>query len=323
MTQPLRPSPVRAVRAVRATAAPAAARRYLVAAAAAALAWGAHAAPAAATCSRLRWLGTAPGTALPPNGVLYATTRSYDPVVAAFAGAAGTARVVDDGGAHGLAVVELSYAAVADQVSVGVTDDASLTFPVDPAWAAPADPPRVVSMGRSQLHGTCTSQDAVAIQVDQPVAAFRVRWYTAAAGWTDRVIVPQTSGVPGETPRLLLGSVDCGPDTVPVEDLAAGVVLDVRAIRFDGSEVAVTGVPSLLALGDLGPFAVVQVVPEAWLRAPTAPEAGPVAPSPTRSGHGAVVLGLLLGAVALGARRGHRLAVARVDDELPRARARR
>ncbi len=288
----------------------------------------AHAAPARAMCGTPRWLGTAPAVSIPAEGVLYVASAA-EAIPGLTLGDGATWRLEPAGGPGGLDVAALHYVADAPgSLTVGWGDwgDPQATLRVDAAWTAPAEPPRVVSLGRSQHQWMCSWQDAIAIQVDQPVAAFRVRWWTEAAGWSTAIIPPRARTSDGpSTPVLLLGKVDCAGETVPVAALQAGAIVDVAAIRFDGSEVAVTGVPPVLDLDDVAPFTEVTYVrPEdvaALVGARAAAAAvGPVIPhgldgSGPRTG--ATALALLVGAALLGLLRGRALAGAMTLARLP------
>ena len=90
----------------------------------------------------MMWLGTPAGTPVPPSGVMY---RQSGP----------QAQQVAYEAAPGSLVVEVFHHS---------------KYIVDPAWAPPADPPRVVAMRRVKHDWTCSHTNAAAIQLDQPGA---------------------------------------------------------------------------------------------------------------------------------------------------------
>jgi hypothetical protein len=249
-----------------------------------------------AECAWPDWLGTPSGVTVPPSGTLY--------------------RYTGDG------VIEaVPYQAASGALSIdGGWNDA--TFHVDPAWTPPEEPPRAVTILHSEYSWTCSEQDAAAIQLDQPVAAVRVFWARDGQR-NETVVVPKpirsAVGVPAAV--VLLGKVDCAGETVPVADLMAGAVVKMTAIRFDGSEVQIEGLPTLLDLDDLPrekqQRAVSLLEPAPPLMVNASP---PVRHRPRTSG--IVILALLGGAIVWGARRGFLGAIEPLV-KIPPARARR
>jgi len=249
---------------------------------------GAH-----AMCGEPDWYGTPSGVTLPAQGTLY--------------------RHTGDG------VTAVPYRASAELV-VG-EDGREARFPIDPAWQPPARAPRAVTVLRSTFAWTCSSQDAVAIQLDQPVAAVRVFW--ARDGRREEtLVVPRpidtATGVPAAV--ILLGKIDCAGENVPVEDLERGVVLALTAIRPDRSEVRVEGLPTLVDLDDL-PLDKGYTRAVSLVAAPPALLVDAVPPVRRRGTSGALVLALLGGAIVVGARRG-RAGATEPLIKVPRAKVR-
>jgi hypothetical protein len=245
---------------------------------------------AEASCIRPEWIGTPAGVTVPEKGVLYRFS--------ALEGAEARMERYDAAGAE------------------------ALGFVVDEEWAPPAEAPRVLAIQHSKYAWTCSDENALAIQLDQPVAAVRVFWATSE-GQREMVVAPR----PRETPKgrpasvLLLGGINCAGENIPVADLERGVVLGLTAIRFDGSEVAIDGVPTIVAFDDypvskngvspLGFDAVVEEVAQVADAEPWRPKT-----------NGAFPIALVLGAIVLGARRG--IAGARACEvKLPSATAKR
>jgi hypothetical protein len=181
-----------------------------------------------AKCARPMWLGTPAGTTVPPRGTMYRQTgeraepRPYQAALGAFVVSAGSSEL----------------------------------FIVDPAWKPPVDPPRVVAILRRKYKWTCSHTNAAAIQLDQPVAAVRVAWtYEGQSHETIVAPLPERTrnGVDLPSAWILLGYVSCTGQTMSTFALEAGVTVDMTAIRVDGSEVKVEGLPPILDFDDL-PF---------------------------------------------------------------------
>jgi hypothetical protein len=248
-----------------------------------------------AMCAWPDWLGTPSGVTVPPSGTLYRYT--WDGVEPVPYTAASGVLTVDGGG-----------------------DDA--TFRVDPTWAPPDRAPRAVTILHSQYSWTCSEQDAAAIQLDQPVAAVRVFW--ARDGQRHETLVvpkPMRSAVGVPAAVILLGKIDCAGETIPVADLMAGAVVKMTAIRFDGSEVQIEGLPTLLDLDDLPREKQQRAVSLIDSAPPLIVNASPPVRH-RRHTSGLIILALLGGAVFFGARRGFLGAIEPLV-KIPRARARR
>jgi hypothetical protein len=173
-----------------------------------------------AKCARKSWLGTPEGTPVPPAGTLYRTS--------------------------GASVTKVPYETALGALVVTVGSE---RFIVDPTWTPPADPPRVVAMRHVEHGWTCSSTDAAMLTLDQPVAAIRVSW-TREGKAHESLVVPRSRRAL-DRPSILLGKVGCAGSTFSVAELEAGVALEMTAIRFDGSEVEVEGLPPVLDLDEL------------------------------------------------------------------------
>jgi hypothetical protein len=206
-----------------------------------------------------RWFGTSSGTAIPERGVLYAAgahapdvglgpgvrvrrawlpRRTYPPPDL------GSLLVDDLPPLLGVAVVALHYDATGTDV---VETDWGARFAVSKTWTPPQARPRVVSTTRHRRQWTCGFEYTIDLRIDQQVAGFRVRWHDGAA-WSEQILPPAAHR---QGTVLHLGELACGGLTLPLAALERGVRLDLRAIRFDGSEVAVSGLPWLVRLDDL------------------------------------------------------------------------
>jgi hypothetical protein len=246
------------------------------------------------------WLGTPEGVTVPAAGVMY---RSV-------AGMAQAVRYEAAGAAH-VDIVEVEGRAV--------------RFAVDAGWQAPAAAPRALTMRRSIAsvgQVGCEGEDALAIQLDQPVAAVRVFWASGGERH-ERILAPRPLVAAGGGPaaELVLGRVACAGEVVPVAHLQQGVVLGLTAIRHDGSEVPIDKVPTMVDLDEVptvaGRIRALAVLGRVPAGARPAVPGRPAAPAWA----GVLPLVLIGGAVAVGARRGR--AAAAADEVLPPAKARR
>jgi hypothetical protein len=107
------------------------------------------------------------------------------------------------------------------------------------AHADPAPAPRVLQY----WHDVSPCSDAVMIQLDQPVAQVIARW-TFAGAMDERVVTPQTDVVE-------LGTTECDEPNLDMTQLAAGGHLELIAIRADGSQITVRGLPARLATAEM------------------------------------------------------------------------
>lgn len=254
-----------------------------------------------AECGIPHWFGAADGSALPARGSIYvhhemmrfgdASDAPPQPLIR-WIGASSTVSVekVSD------VVIRIDYDAPHAFGAELQTDpedyyeSTHVTF--DPRWTAPATAPRVISYWHDKTSWTCSSSDVLRIQVDQPTAAFRLRW-TFAGETREWIEAGRTSD---DATLLELGKIDCGSKTVDPEELAAGGHLEVIAIRSDRSEITVTGLPSRISTADMPTMqgfhglAMMQT-PADLIESHPLSSVGP-AESPTRT-LGIIVLGIL------------------------------
>jgi hypothetical protein len=87
------------------------------------------------------------------------------------------------------------------------------------------------------------------LQIDQPTAAFRVFWRFKDRPARELVIPARTAA--NNVNVLELGKIDCGRASIDPYELAAGGILTLVAIRYDGSEVAVSGLPPTISTVDM------------------------------------------------------------------------
>jgi hypothetical protein len=264
-----------------------------------------------ADCGIPHWFGAANGTHLPLKGSIYlhheilrySEAEVLAPVIA-WTGASSSVAVtqVSD------AVVRIDYDAphsFAAELRVAADDYYDPTNVVlDPQWRRPAKAPRVVQYWHDVDHWACSWNDTVSFQLDQPVAAVRVRW-TFGGETKEWIEAPRSDE--STMSVIALGKINCGSSTVDPEELAIGGRLELIAIRFDRSEIAVTGVPVRLSSADMpsgeGDRTLhLDTLTPVEATAPTV--AAPPAPeSPPSRAIGLIVLGLLGLGVAFGVRR--------------------
>jgi hypothetical protein len=222
--------------------------KLLVAALVLALAPTAH-----ADCAIQKWLGTPSGTTIPATGSLYVYDQGYgyNPYTEGVVFSDGVPhrwekwRISDD-------VVRIDYAAgLATSVTAGIRWE-QMTYAIDPQWKAPKAAPRAIHYWHHKSEWTCSETDSWMIQVDQPTAAFRVMFTPNTLGAKPiEYIEPAKTGDDGRS-VLEIGKHDCiATPTVAPAMLAAGGMLVLYAIRFDGSEVRVRGLPPLLSTSDM------------------------------------------------------------------------
>ncbi len=111
-------------------------------------------------------------------------------------------------------------------------------------WQPPSQPPRVASYAHHQNEWMCSSTDVLVVDLDQPTAAIRARW--TYRGTTTEWVLPAREGT-----LLQLGKIDCGGTTLRPEELLEGGHLELLAIRLDGSEMRVVGLPETIAAGKM------------------------------------------------------------------------
>jgi len=111
-------------------------------------------------------------------------------------------------------------------------------YKLESGWRAPATAPRAISFEHEESSWTCASTDALFIKLDQSTAAVRVRW--THSGKTETRVLP-TDG------RVALGQIGCCGENISPDELHDGGALELVAIRADGSEAQILGVPSYLS----------------------------------------------------------------------------
>ncbi|HEY5921740.1 MAG TPA: hypothetical protein VIV11_08715 [Kofleriaceae bacterium] len=187
-----------------------------------------------AACAHPSWVGTE-SSSVPTRGSLYV----YDEIVEHRA----HQHEVRWNGTEGVAVqtkvakavVRIDYSGpvgselVVNRVGYRLTSD----------WRPPVEAPFVVKWWHHESEWTCSSSDTLNIEISQPTAAVRVRW--TFRGDTTETIVPTEGNV------LELGKINCGGTTLDPDELRAGGHLELTAIRLDGSEVAIRGLPAKIS----------------------------------------------------------------------------
>ena len=198
---------------------------------------------AEAECGNPHWVGTPTGATIPAKGSLYRYDESLayrdpkstgGPIVA-------QTKISDT-------VVRLDYVTKADELELSDEYEPTL-LQVSPTWQPPAAAPRVIQYWHETYAWTCSSSNSVMLQIDQPTAAFRVFWQSRnhpAKTW----IIPARTAE-NNINVLELGKVNCGSTSIDPDELAAGGILTLMAIRYDGSEVAVTGLPPTLSSAEM------------------------------------------------------------------------
>lgn len=203
------------------------------------------AARAEADCGNPHWVGTPTGTSIPSTGSLYLFDGSVvdsDELKSRGGPIVKQTKV-------GPGVVKLDYVTKADELELKDDFDPTL-LNVNPTWKPPAASPRVIQYWHQVSEWTCSSTDAVLIQIDQPTAAFRVVWQPKNQAARQFVFPARTAD--NNISVLQLGKLDCVSEpTIDPAELATGGRLMLFAIRFDGSEVAVTGLPATLSTGTM------------------------------------------------------------------------
>lgn len=212
------------------------------------------AATADADCVPANWHGASSGARVPTRGTVYVheETLGWDLpgdidaswIQFQWENGEGTARLVRSEGA--VAVVEYEGPPGSTLKLLDRWDEATDLQLVD-SWQPPARAPRVLQYWHSTASWTCSSTDSLMVQLDQPVTAVRVRWHVNGHA-VDYLEATRNNGT---KTVLELGKINCGGENVPLEQLYDGVGLELYAIRFDGSEVKIEGMPSRMELGDL------------------------------------------------------------------------
>jgi len=204
---------------------------------------------AQAECANPHWVGTPPGTRLPTKGSLFVYDGSLSyrgnempPIDAHWTGmqpkSVRQTRVSEN-------VIRYDFEATLP-ATLELDRDAwePRRFGFDPSWHAPRLAPRVLQYWHHVYQWTCSNADSVMFQIDQPTAAFRVSW--KAGLHTAELVIPAKTDDDNRS-VLELGKPNCASANLDPDELLAGGTLTITAIRLDGSEIAVTGVPDFVS----------------------------------------------------------------------------
>ncbi len=217
-----------------------------------------------AECADPFWVGTRPGSFVPPRGDLY-VYREVPQYASYRARAAGELTMTLPGspfdedfvvdarwtGGDGLVtqsrvsskVIKVHYeGAAGSELVLGKYWNYRLTS----QWRVPDTAPRAMMARHDAGYWTCSSWDVLHITLDQPTAAVRVRW-TFTGQQREWLIPTHASYDDDGRDQLSLGKLSCGGTTLPPKELAIGGSLELVAIRHDGTEVPVIGVPKYTA----------------------------------------------------------------------------
>ena len=208
------------------------------------------AAEARADCAIREWFGTPDGTKLPPSGVLFIHDEmlGYNDdapsVEHRWIGQPGhlTVHRVED------AIARIEYVGFAGSTLVIKNRrDEEVKYPLVEEWSPYPRSPRVLTYWHQEMEWTCSWADSLIVQIDQPVAAIRARWsYEGrAVEWIEATQTERTKIV------VELGKINCGGTTIQPDQLREGGELELFAIRFDGSEVAIRGMPKWISLAKM------------------------------------------------------------------------
>jgi hypothetical protein len=233
------------------------------------------------------WMGTWTGSSIPTQGTLYMfqdNLRGFDgPPELTWTGVgnAEAIQIADN-------VFQINYSGIAGSTLVvrpRFGEESSYTL--DTSWQPPQGEPRVLQYWHDKYEWTCSSSEALMLQTDQEAAAYRIRW--TFHGVTRELVLPPSTDF--QRSALELGKINCGGETLPLDELRAGGHLELVAIRLDRSEIPVTGLPATIVLGAL-PLAD-NGLDHAMMVQPRPPVAAPPAHA------GGDVLGNLRGALVL------------------------
>ena len=210
-----------------------------------------------ADCGIPQWVGTADGTAIPFQGSLYIYDESLswndEPSAqpkadvtweGAKAGEVTWTRV-------GPAVARLDYVGfVGTTLKVHLRQwDETFSYPIVEGWRPSTRAPHALHTWHQVNEWTCSSTDSLMIQIDQRAAAVRVKWSFFEVRDPIELILPART----ERSKVVveLGKINCGSASIDPEDLRRGGKLELWAIRFDGSEQKIEGLPDRVATGEM------------------------------------------------------------------------
>ena len=245
------------------------------------------AAEARADCAIPSWVSAADGTPVPPKGYILVHDEMLHDVEVRWLGEPGSAHVVRGDGA----TVMLAYEGRAGTTLVIKGRYAETHYPLVADWKAPSRAPRVLTYWHNVHHWTCSYADSLIVQIDQPVAGIFVHW-THEGRTTEWLEAAQTDGA---KVIVELGKIDCGGATISPDQLREGGELKLYAIRFNGDEEEITGLPTRIDLDEMP-------VDDVGVGGALTPLVSPQAAAPKHYGRrlGAVVLAILALGVLLG-----------------------
>nr|MBA2545168.1 hypothetical protein [Deltaproteobacteria bacterium] len=197
------------------------------------------AADARADCAHPRWVGTPTGATIPATGRLYVYDEGF-----AYRGEKTLGGPIVRQTRLSETVLQLDYVTKADELELA--DDYEPTIlQVNPSWKAPTTAPRVIQYWHHKSEWACSHSDSLMLQIDQPTAAFRVYWQSGDLPLRELIVPARTAE--NNVSVLELGKIDCGSTLIAPAELAAGGTLLLVAIRYDGTEVAVAGLPQTIS----------------------------------------------------------------------------
>ena len=194
---------------------------------------------AEAECGNPHWVGTPTGATIPQTGSLYLYDHSLT-----YGGLKERGGPIVRQTQISATVVKLDYVSHADELEL-VDADSPILLNVSPTWQPPAAAPRVIQTWHQVSSWTCSSADLFNLQIDQPTAAFRIVWEPKNLPARQFVFPAVTAD--NNVNVLSLGKVDCGTTNIDPAELLVGGRMSLFAIRYDGSEVAVRGLPEYVS----------------------------------------------------------------------------
>lgn len=244
-------------------------------------------------------MGTPGGTTIPTRGSLYVystyrsssdapTGRSSVPVKwIGNVGIVEQEEIADD-------LFKITYHGEHGSQLVVGEGKGSARYTLADSWQAPTQAPFAVGIERVKTP-RCSYRDVLRVTLDQPTAAVRIRW--TFDDLTTEWILPTEDGTSKWLPSverhvLEIGTRACAGTTVPPYELATGGTLELIAIRLDGSEVAVKGLPSTISFRDVATVDELRETLNAMLRERHAAEQTPRKPALSKPDR--LVLSLLL-----------------------------
>ena len=139
---------------------------------------------------------------------------------------------------HGIARLDYSGPEGSELIVVTFGRYERARYKLESSWRAPTTAPRAIRFEHEESEWTCASTDALYIELDQSTAAVRVHW--THRGTTETRVLP-TDG------RVALGLNGCCGTYISPDELHDGGTLELVAIRVDGSEAQILGIPSFVS----------------------------------------------------------------------------